>query len=131
MSFTYENSGFGLKNINMKIPEGKKIAIVGENGGGKTTLTKLLLRLYDPDSGSILIDGKPLTEIALRHYRNNVGILKTEEQYLSHIDCPQYSLLTRLQFFRTEQLLSTEHIQTCMLKMVLTKKCSIFRRNFI
>lgn len=74
MSFTYENSGFGLKNINMKISEGKKIAIVGENGGGKTTLTKLLLRLYDPDSGSILIDGKPLTEIALRHYRNNVGI---------------------------------------------------------
>lgn len=74
VSFTYENSGFGLKNINMKISEGKKIAIVGENGGGKTTLTKLLLRLYDPDSGSILIDGKPLTKIALRHYRNNVGI---------------------------------------------------------
>ena len=74
MSFSYENSEFGLKNINMKIPKGKKIAIVGENGGGKTTLTKLLLRLYDPDAGSILINGKPLKEAALRQYRNNVGI---------------------------------------------------------
>ena len=74
VSFSYENSEFGLKNINMKIPKGKKIAIVGENGGGKTTLTKLLLRLYDPDTGNILIDGTPLTEIALRQYRNNVGI---------------------------------------------------------
>lgn len=74
VSFSYENSEFGLKNNNMKIPKGKKIAIVGENGGGKTTLTKLLLRLYDPDAGSILINGKPLKEAALRQYRNNVGI---------------------------------------------------------
>lgn len=74
VSFSYQNSDFRLKNISMKIEKGKKIAIVGENGGGKTTLTKLLLRLYDPDEGNILVDGKSLTEIALRHYRNNVGI---------------------------------------------------------
>lgn len=74
VSFGYHNSDFKLSNINMIIPKGKKIAIVGENGGGKTTLTKLLLRLYDPDQGTILIDGTPLNEINLDDYRKNIGI---------------------------------------------------------
>ena len=74
VNFSYPNSGFSLKNINFKIKKGEKIAIVGENGGGKTTLTKLLLRLYDPNNGVILINGKPLKEYELNTYRNNVGV---------------------------------------------------------
>lgn len=85
--FNYENSNFAIKNIDLKIEKGKKIAIVGENGGGKTTLTKLLLRLYDPINGDITINGTPLKEINLSSYRSNVGIAFQES--------PMYSLSLR------------------------------------
>lgn len=51
-----------LKNINLKITKGQKIAIVGPNGAGKTTLIKLLCRLYEPTSGDIYINGNPISE---------------------------------------------------------------------
>lgn len=85
--FNYENSNFEIKNIDLKIEKGKKIAIVGENGGGKTTLTKLLLRLYDPINGDIMINGISLKEIDLSSYRSNVGIAFQES--------PMYSLPLR------------------------------------
>ena len=72
--FSYPNSPFRIKNINIHIQKGEKIAIVGENGGGKTTLTKLLARLYDPDDGSILIDGKNIKEYSIKEIRNQIGI---------------------------------------------------------
>ena len=53
-----------LKGINLKIGQGEKIAIVGENGAGKTTFIKLLTRLYDADSGKILIDGKEIKNLS-------------------------------------------------------------------
>lgn len=85
--FQYENSNFNMKNISFDIGKGEKIAIVGENGGGKTTLTKLLLRLYDPTSGEILIGGLPLKDVELASYRANVGI--------AFQDSPMYSLSMR------------------------------------
>ena len=74
VSFTYPNSEFGIKNISLNIDPGKKVAIVGENGAGKTTITKLILRLYDPDQGNILINGKPICEYDLLKLRENIGI---------------------------------------------------------
>ena len=72
--FSYPNSGFALKNINMKIRKGSKIAIVGENGTGKTTFTKLLLRLYDPHKGEILINDVPLKDYKVKELRSEIGI---------------------------------------------------------
>lgn len=74
IDFSYPNSSFKLKNINIRIKKGEKIAIVGENGGGKTTLTKLLLRLYDPDSGVILINGRNIKEYNINTLREYIGI---------------------------------------------------------
>lgn len=74
VSFAYSNSSFALKKINMRFKAGNKIAIVGENGGGKTTLTKLLLRLYDPQEGVILLNGCPLTEYNVDVVRHGIGI---------------------------------------------------------
>ncbi len=74
VSFAYSNSSFALKKINMRLKAGDKIAIVGENGGGKTTLTKLLLRLYDPQEGEILLNGRPLTEYNADTVRHGIGI---------------------------------------------------------
>ncbi len=63
VSFKYpESERYVLKNVSFVIPARKKIAFVGENGAGKTTLVKLILGLYDPTEGEILLDGYPLHE---------------------------------------------------------------------
>ena len=74
VSFTYPESDFCLKHLNMRIAPGEKIGIVGENGAGKSTLAKLLLRLYDVDSGAILYDGKPIGDWDVHALRKRVGI---------------------------------------------------------
>jgi ATP-binding cassette subfamily B protein len=73
-SFTYPNSEFSLKNINLTIKQGEKIAIVGENGAGKSTLMKLLLRLYDLSEGNILYNGERIRDLDVHKLRKHVGI---------------------------------------------------------
>ena len=70
-----ENSGSAdaLKDIDLKIEKGEKIAIVGYNGAGKTTLIKLLMRLYDPTSGEVLYNGRSAKEYDLAEYRAKIG----------------------------------------------------------
>ncbi len=87
VGFAYPNSGFALKGIDMKFRAGDKIAIVGENGGGKTTLTKLLLRLYDPQEGEILLNGHPLADYDIHSVREGIGI--------AFQDSPIYSMTMR------------------------------------
>lgn len=74
VSFSYSNSNFSLKNINMKIKPGERIAIVGENGAGKTTLVKLLLRLYDVDEGKVLINNKQIKDYDIKLLRGRIGV---------------------------------------------------------
>ncbi|MBR6558838.1 MAG: ABC transporter ATP-binding protein [Clostridia bacterium] len=64
---------YSLKDVNLKINQGEKVAIVGYNGAGKTTLTKLIMRLYDPTEGEILYNGKPLTEYKIPSLRSRIG----------------------------------------------------------
>ncbi|MBQ8164119.1 MAG: ABC transporter ATP-binding protein [Clostridia bacterium] len=71
--FSYENSEFSLNNLNLKINRGEKVAIVGENGVGKSTLVKLLLRLYDVSSGQIKINGINIKEYNLEALRTKIG----------------------------------------------------------
>ncbi|MBQ9227981.1 MAG: ABC transporter ATP-binding protein [Eubacterium sp.] len=71
VGFTYPgNDHPTLKNINMTIRPGEKIALVGYNGAGKTTLTNLLLRLYDVSEGSICIDGTDIRDATVKSHRN-------------------------------------------------------------
>ncbi len=70
VSFSYKGSeSNALQNLSVKIPFGEKIALVGHNGAGKSTFIKLLLRLYDPDSGEILLDGINIKKYDLMQYR--------------------------------------------------------------
>jgi ATP-binding cassette subfamily B protein len=64
-----------LDNIDLKIEPGERIALIGENGQGKTTLVKLLTRLYDPTSGRILLDGIDLREYDLEDLYSQVGVI--------------------------------------------------------
>ena len=62
-----------LKNISVHVPAGSTLAIMGRTGSGKTTLANLLLRLYDCEGGSILLDGMPIREIPLKVLRQNIA----------------------------------------------------------
>jgi ATP-binding cassette subfamily B protein len=74
ISFQYtRNSPFILKNITLKIPEGKVTAFVGDSGSGKTTLLKLILRLYKPSFGDLSIGSLNIENINLRQWRNSCG----------------------------------------------------------
>jgi len=74
LSFQYTpNSAPVLKNINLKVPEGKVTAIVGDSGSGKSTFLKLLLRLYLPSHGSIMIGDMNIKNISLKQWRDRCG----------------------------------------------------------
>ncbi len=64
-----------LKNLNFRISPGEHVALVGENGQGKTTLVKLLARLYDPTSGVILLDGADLRDYSVEDLHREIGII--------------------------------------------------------
>src|SRR4029077_14506785 len=65
-----------IEDVSFTIPVGKVCAIVGPSGGGKSTLYDLLLRFYDPDSGSIRIDGSNLRELRLQDLRREVALVE-------------------------------------------------------
>lgn len=62
-----------FKNFHLKIEAGSSIALVGPSGSGKSSLSKLLLRLYDPIGGKILVGGIPLTEVNVQNWREQIG----------------------------------------------------------
>ncbi len=64
-----------LKQINLVVPAGHNVAIVGPNGSGKTTLANLIPRFYDPDFGRVLIDGKDIRDVTLFSLRNQIGMV--------------------------------------------------------
>jgi len=72
VTFAYPGGSPVLEHFDLTIPAGSSIAIVGQNGAGKTTIAKLLCRLYDPQSGSIEIDGVDVREIDLASWRARV-----------------------------------------------------------
>lgn len=75
LQFAYDNNKENsvIQNVEMEIRKGDKIAIVGYNGAGKTTFTKLLMRLYDPNDGEILYNGKNLKEYNLKSLRSRIA----------------------------------------------------------
>jgi ATP-binding cassette subfamily B multidrug efflux pump len=77
LDFNY-NSVPVLRDVNLKIPAGSSLAIVGPTGSGKTTLVSLLPRIYDAMPGSLLLDGRPIREYPLEALRQNIGYVPQE-----------------------------------------------------
>jgi ATP-binding cassette, subfamily B, multidrug efflux pump len=77
LTFGY-NGAPVLKNLNLQIPAGKTVAIVGATGSGKSTLVGLIPRLYDAPQGSLLVDGIPIRQIPLQTLRRHIGFVPQE-----------------------------------------------------
>ena len=75
VSFSYEANRTVLKNINLTVDAGTTTAIVGPTGSGKSTISRLLLRFYDPQAGRILIDGQDLREVTQHSLRGAIGVV--------------------------------------------------------
>ncbi len=81
VSFKYDSSDTeSLKNIDLTIKRGEKIAIVGYNGAGKSTFIKLLLHLYDPTCGNIRLNGTDIRELDMNGYRGKIGAVFQDYQ---------------------------------------------------
>lgn len=73
VSFSYPDGRKAISNVSFTMRKGEKLAIVGENGAGKSTIVKLLLRFYDPTEGTIVIDGKDLKSLNLKGWRSAIS----------------------------------------------------------
>ena len=84
VSFAYPGAGRpALSDVNLDVPAGRTLALVGETGSGKTTLGSLMARLYDPSSGSVRIDGVDVRDLRLGDLAAIVGVV-SQETYLLH-----------------------------------------------
>lgn len=75
VSYGYSNDNDVLKSVNLNIEKGKKFALVGPSGGGKTTICHLIPHFYDIEKGKILIDGKDINTLTRESLRQNIGIV--------------------------------------------------------
>jgi ATP-binding cassette subfamily B protein len=77
LNFGYEGNQV-LHDLNLRVPAGSSLAIVGPTGSGKTTLVSLIPRIYDSEPGTVLIDGKPIRDYLIASLRKNIGFVPQE-----------------------------------------------------
>ena len=79
VSFKYKEGAHRvLRHINLDVPAGSYVALVGSSGGGKTTLCSLIPRFYDVTGGTIRVDGKDIRDVTLKSLRDNIGIVQQD-----------------------------------------------------
>lgn len=121
VSFHYPNSDdLILKNVNIKIKSGSKVAIVGENGGGKSTFIKLLCRLYDPTEGSILLNGKDIKQYQYNEYLLVFSVIFQ--------DCKLFSFPIANNISADEQY-DEQRVMECINKLNLNSKIERFPKG--
>ena len=84
VSFSYDSKNYVIKDFSLSVPTGKKVALVGATGSGKTTITNLLMRFYDIDSGEITINGQNIKEISRESLRQNIAIVLQDTTLFSN-----------------------------------------------
>ncbi len=119
VSFRYgEYDAWVLRDVNFSIERGEAVAIVGPSGGGKSTLLKIMMGVYEPTEGQIVVDGYPLRVFGLRAFRSRIGVVMQDDQLLSG------SIADNVAFFdpnadqdRVEQACQLAHIHDDIMRM--------------
>ena len=119
MSFRYsENDPWILTGIDFKIEAGEFVAICGPSGGGKTTLLKLMLGLYMPTKGQILIGGKPMTSSNRINWREDIGVVMQDDQLLSGTIANNISFFDpQMNMDRVQEVAKSAHIHNDIMAM--------------
>jgi subfamily B ATP-binding cassette protein MsbA len=110
VSFAYHkgDSGYVLKNINLNIPKGKTVALVGQSGSGKTTMADMIPRFYDTDLGEILIDGIAIKDMDIESLRKQIGVV-TQESILFN-DTIEHNITFGLDSYDKEKVIEAAKI---------------------
>ena len=117
LAFSYNNKDFVLKDINLKINKGEKVAFVGSSGSGKTTFINILLRMFDSDKGEILIDSIPIKKMEIKSLRRLFGVVTQESilfsdtiknniQYGSDYDVPLEKIIEAAKIANAHEFIS-------------------------
>ncbi len=111
--FSYDGNKQVLQGLNLHIKKGQKVAIVGESGQGKSTLVKMLMKFYLPDSGHVLFSGKDANEIAVASLRRKIAYISQRQRILEDdlketIDSP--GVRDMLQKFKLEKAIDAKDI---------------------
>ncbi|GAB4184744.1 MAG: ABC transporter ATP-binding protein [Calditrichia bacterium] len=83
VTFSYDQEKTVLKNISFRLPEGETLALVGRTGSGKSTIIKLISRLYDIQEGSILVDGMDIRDLDIHDLRKQIAVIQQEPMVFS------------------------------------------------
>ncbi len=78
VTFGYNHDKKALRNISFKVKAGETVALVGHSGGGKSTIMNLILRFYDPNSGSITLDSHNISDLTIKSLRNSMSVVNQE-----------------------------------------------------
>jgi ATP-binding cassette, subfamily B, multidrug efflux pump len=101
--FAYNEQDYVLKGFSLEIKRGEKVALVGETGGGKTTVTRLLSRFYEVNRGAIEIDGADIRQMSLQSLRSRIGVVLQDPYLFSGTIAYNISLGDPAAFERMEQ----------------------------
>jgi ATP-binding cassette, subfamily B, bacterial len=96
VGFSYPSGQHVLRDFNLEVPAGQKVGLVGRSGAGKSTIIALLQRLYDPDSGGVLIDGQNIAHVTQESLRASIAVVQQD------ISLFHRSLLENLRYGRPE-----------------------------
>lgn len=111
VDFSYRSGHPVIRDFSLTVPSGKKVALVGSTGSGKTTVVNLLMRFYDVDSGSILIDGQDIAAVSRQELRKNVAIVLQDTVLFS--DTVQHNLQYANENATMEQLEQAAQMSRC------------------
>lgn len=111
VNFSYEPGRPVLQGFSLKIPTGKKVALVGATGSGKTTVVNLLMRFYEPDSGEIMINGQNIRDVSLDSLRRNIAIVLQDSVLFS--STVRHNLTYGNEYAAEEQLQSALTMSQC------------------
>ncbi len=114
INFSYNENQKAIKEFNLKINENDKIALVGKTGSGKSTITNLLCRFYEPTDGKILINGNDYRKFSIASLRNNIGYIMQDVQIVP------YTIIDNIRYVNKE--IKENEIETIFKKLKLHDK---------